>query len=74
MQDFYDSVQYALKVWLSFKQTNGISCDVTNCLDRPLTKLVLHGNPKFSFQQNSDIINATIEHIINSKRFLCSLL
>ena len=53
---------------------NSISCDITNCLDGSLTKLILCGNPKLSFQQNSDIINASIENIINSKRFLCSLL
>ena len=53
---------------------NNRSCDVTNCSDRSLTELILYGNPKFSFQQNSDIINASIEYIINSKRFLCSLL
>ena len=53
---------------------NSISCDVTNCSDRSLTELILYGNPKFSFQQNSDIINTLIEYIINSKRFLCLLL
>ena len=52
---------------------NSISCDISNCSDRSLTKLILYGNPKFSFQQNSDIINASIEYIFNSKRFLCSL-
>ena len=53
---------------------NSISCDISNCLDRSLTKLILYENPKFLFQQNSDIINASIEYINNSKRFLCSLL
>ena len=37
--------------------------------DRSLTKLILYGNPKFSFQQNSDTINASIKYIINSKIF-----
>ena len=53
---------------------NSISCDVTNCSDRSLTELILYGNPKLSFQQNSDIINDSLEYIINSKRFLCLLL
>ena len=53
---------------------NGISCDISNCSDRSLTKLILYGNSKFSFQENLDIINTSIEYIINSKRFLCSLL
>ena len=53
---------------------NSMSCDITICSDRSLTELILYGNPKFSFQQNSDKINASIEYIINSKRFLCSLL
>ena len=46
---------------------NSISCDISNCSDRSLTKLILYGNPKFSFQQNLDIINASIEYMINSK-------
>ena len=49
----------------------GISCDISNCSDRSLTKVILYGNPKFSFQQNSDIINASIEYIVNSNRLLC---
>ena len=53
---------------------NSISRDISNCWNGSLTELNLYGNPKFSFQQNSDIINASIENIINSKRFLCSLL
>ena len=53
---------------------NSISCDITNCSDRSLTELILYGNPKLSFQQNSDIINDSLEYIINSKRFLCLLL
>ena len=53
---------------------NNISCDVSNCSDMSLTKLILYGNPRFSFQQNSNIINASTEYIINSKRFWCSLL
>ena len=44
-------------------ELNSIGCDISNCSD-----------PKFSFQQNSDTINTSIEYIINSKRFLCSLL
>ena len=50
---------------------NSISCDISNCSDGSLTKLILYGNPKFLFQQNSDISNASIENITNSKRFLC---
>ena len=34
-----------------------ISCDISNCSDRSLTKLILYGNPKFSFQQNSGTIH-----------------
>ena len=34
---------------------NSVTCDVTNCSDRSLTKLILYGNPKFSFRHNSDI-------------------
>ena len=26
---------------------NSISCDISNCSDRSLTKLILYGNPKF---------------------------
>ena len=46
---------------------NSISCEVTNCSGRPLTELLLYGNPKCSFQENSDVINGSIEYIINSK-------
>ena len=46
---------------------NSISCDISNCSDRSLTKLILYGNPKFSLQQNSDIINTSIEYIIIQK-------
>ena len=53
---------------------NGINGDNGNCSDSSLSKLILYGNPKFSLQQNSVIINTPIEYIINSKRFLCSLL
>ena len=52
---------------------NSISCDISNCSGRSFTELILYGNPKFSFQQNLDIINASIEYMINSKWFLCSL-
>ena len=48
---------------------NSISCEITICSERSLTELILYGNPKFSFQQNPDIINASIEYIINSKMF-----
>ena len=54
-------------------ELNSIGCDISNCSDRSLTKLILCENPKFSFQQNSDI-NVSIEYLINSKRFFCSLL
>ena len=53
---------------------SSISYDSSSCSDRSLAKLILYGYPKFPFQQNSDIINASIEYIINSKRFLCSRL
>ena len=36
---------------------NSISCDISNSSYRSLTKLILYENLKFSFQQNSDIIN-----------------
>ena len=42
-----------------------INCDISNCSDSSLTELILYGNPKFSFQQNSDIINALIKYMIN---------
>ena len=45
-------------------ELNSISCDMSNCSDRSLIEPVLYGNPKFSFQQNSDIINASIEYSI----------
>ena len=41
-------------------KVNIISCDIMNCSDRSLTEITLYGNPKFSFQQNSDIINTSI--------------
>ena len=53
---------------------NSISRDISNCSDGSVTELILYGNPTFSFKQNSDTINASIENITNSKRFLCSLL
>ena len=28
---------------------NSISCDISNCSGRSLTKVILYGNPKFSF-------------------------
>ena len=43
---------------------NSISLDISNYLDGSLTQLILYGNPKFSFQQNSDIINTSLENII----------
>ena len=53
---------------------NSISLDISNYSDGSLTQLILYGNPKFSFQQNSDIINTSTDYIINSKRFSFSLL
>ena len=53
---------------------NSISGDISSSSDGSLTELILHGNPIFLFQQNSDITNASIENIITSKRFLCSFL
>ena len=52
---------------------NRISSDISNFSDRSLGKLILYGNLISKFQQISDI-NASIEYLINSKRFLCSLL
>ena len=43
---------------------NSISLDISNYSDGSLTQLILYGNPKFSFQQNSDIINTSLENII----------
>ena len=53
---------------------NSISFDISNCSDKTLSKLILYRNPNFSFQQHSDIFNASIEYKINSKRFLYSYL
>ena len=53
---------------------NRISSDISNFSDKSLGKLILYGNLISKFQQISDIINASIEYIINSKRFLCSFL
>ena len=50
---------------------NSIICDINNFSGSSLTKLILYGNPKFSFQQNSDFINASIEYISYSERYSC---
>ena len=42
--------------------------DISNCSDSSLTELILYGNPNFSLQKNSDVINASMEYIIRSPR------